>query len=220
MMNPGIYPEKPVKKIYEDIHRKIIMDIEEDGLNLNYILGPTKAPGQTYQVTDFRHTRYYNKNTDSDTQANSLMTNAIVYIDNDYHIPQRDVMDEMNDLPKKLLKRGGKKGRRTKGVKKEKSITDKHAEGHVMTFQDERNIEEQKEPMHTPDSKSKENTYEMMVKNYRDQSDENIDYNDSQDDHVDPVYSKDEEDRRILDSNLEVRDRGHSLDKSSLKRKN
>jgi hypothetical protein len=117
MINPGIYPEKPVKKIYEDINRKLINDIEEDGMNLDYILGPAKAPGQTYKVMDYRTSKMQSKNIDTDTMDNSMTTNALVYYDDDQHIAHQKLIDAKCDLPKKLLKRGGKKGKRTKGIK-------------------------------------------------------------------------------------------------------
>ena len=76
LVNPGIYPQKPVKKIYENIHRKIILDIEDEGSNLYSLLGPTKAPGQNFKLFDYRKASETYK--DAETRDHSLTTSYIM----------------------------------------------------------------------------------------------------------------------------------------------
>ena len=83
LVNPGIYPQKPVKKIYENIHKKIILDIEDEGSNLYNLLGPSKAPGQNYKLYDFRKASDYR---DEETRDNSLTTNFLMQNEDDQQI--------------------------------------------------------------------------------------------------------------------------------------
>jgi hypothetical protein len=99
MINPGIYPQIPVKKIYAEVHKRIIHDMEEDGLDLGTILGPMKAPGQKYKVMNFRS--IYAHGVSSETQAQSMLTNAAIYYDDDNENERQYVEDTG---PKKLLK--------------------------------------------------------------------------------------------------------------------
>ena len=94
---------KPIKKIYADIHKKILQDIEEDGINLGYILGPQKSPGQVIRVTDFRSS-VLESQIDGETKDYSLLTGAMVYYDNDDLTPAEVVEDDEN-TPKKLVKK-------------------------------------------------------------------------------------------------------------------
>lgn len=144
LLNPGVYPQKPVKKIYENIHRKLLQDLEEEGLSLHNILGPTKAPGQTYKVIDFRNSEPYTKGGETATQAQSIMTSALIYYDDDQHIHDQRMVQDMSEAPKKLLKRGGKKGKRAKGLKQQKTLRDpdeKFAQGGAITFQQQNDPE-------------------------------------------------------------------------------
>lgn len=54
MINPGVHPPYPVKRIYSQIHDKIIRDVEMEAEILTTLLGPAKAPGQVYKVHDYR----------------------------------------------------------------------------------------------------------------------------------------------------------------------
>mmetsp|Transcript_1468 Transcript_1468/g.1286 ORF Transcript_1468/g.1286 Transcript_1468/m.1286 type:complete len:260 (+) Transcript_1468:251-1030(+) len=142
LINPGIYPMKPIKKIYGDIHRNILKDIEEDGINLGFVLGPKKAPGQTYRITDFRPTTYESQ-MEGETKDYSLLTGAMVYYDNDNNLLKR--MSDDDNTPKKLLKKSGKKGR-NKAAKKSHRLNpehEKYAQGAVITFQKEAEPEEE-----------------------------------------------------------------------------
>ena len=58
-----------------------------------------KAPGQTYKVINFRNA--YDHGVSSETQAQSMLTNAAIYYDDDNPITRE--FDE-DDAPKKLLK--------------------------------------------------------------------------------------------------------------------
>ena len=106
MINPGVYPMKPVKKIYGDIHKKILQDIEEDGINLGFVLGPKKAPGQIYRITDYKGSNSESQ-MNSETKDYSLMTNAMVYYDHGNNSSQM-IKDDEDNTPKKLLKKRGK----------------------------------------------------------------------------------------------------------------
>jgi len=104
MINPGVYPLKPVKKIYADIHKKILNDIEEDGMSKGFILGPKKAPGQIMRINDYRD-GISNLLFDSETNDHSLMTNGMGQYDNNH---THRLLNEDDGTPKKLLKKTGK----------------------------------------------------------------------------------------------------------------
>lgn len=228
-MNPGVYPQKPIKKIYNDIHRKLLLDIEEDGMNLHNILGPTKAPGQIYKVMNFRPVYTPNRNIDSETQAQSMTTHAVIYYDDQHH-PMRKLVNDVDDAPKKLLKRGGKKGKR---IKKQATILtkedDKFAVGPAITFQKGQDLEEEEiSPPLYGRVKAGEETYNKIIRNYDNTpASEEIDNEDEEE--VEQIYSDDQSDQQevqnqrrlqgFIDANEDEEEIANSLDRGNLKRK-
>ena len=232
LMNPGIYPVKPVKKIYNDIHRKLLLDLEEDGMNLHNILGPAKAPGQIYKVMNFRPAYTPSRNADSETQAQSMATHAVIYYDDDQHIPMRQLAKDVDDAPKKLLKRGGKKGKRIKKQPTIKSKEDeKFAVGPAITFQkgQDQEDEEISPPLYGRE-KAGEETYDKIIHNYNNTPESaEAGYQDEDEEEVDQIYSDDQSDQQevqnqrrlqgFIDANEDEDNVANSLDRGGLKRK-